>query len=361
MYRHCPIVGGVDTKSNIIMRHPIALLMNDLHISKDNISEFRANWKEALEICKKNQIYDIVIGGDVFTARAAQTLSVLLTVQQCYLDATNMGVRLTIAEGNHDKVNQELVDGYNHLYSTYKNIDVVDRYVAIQWEDCDITLVVMSYFPELGGFKEHLDMAIHKLETLGVRLGQAILYIHEEIVGSISGMELPNECPQEWFTGFKSVLVGHIHNRIAIKGTNIEYIGSSRQNTFGEDEEKGYTILFDDGSYEFVKNEVNTRFKTIEIGYEDINVIEPCDDKRYKVRVKIHCTDAQAKLVDRQSLLKIVNKVELVTEKTKAVKVNESDISVKFDRAGIKKEYVDYCNEKSIDSELGMSYLNKIN
>lgn len=44
-----------------------------------------------------------------------------------------------------------------------------------------------------------------------------------------------------------------------IKGTVIEYIGSSRQHNFGEDEDKGYTLLYSDGSYEFIKNHVNIR------------------------------------------------------------------------------------------------------
>ena len=51
------------------MKHPLALLMNDLHISKDNILEFEKNWDEALGLCKKFDIEDIIIGGDVFTAR----------------------------------------------------------------------------------------------------------------------------------------------------------------------------------------------------------------------------------------------------------------------------------------------------
>ena len=60
--------------------YPCLLLLNDIHVSKDNIPEFTANWREALDICRKMDIRDIAIGGDLFLSRAAQTLDVLLAV-----------------------------------------------------------------------------------------------------------------------------------------------------------------------------------------------------------------------------------------------------------------------------------------
>lgn len=187
------------------------------------------------------------------------------------------------------------------------------------------------------------------------------LYIHEEIEGCLGNIDSRHSCSQSWFDGFGAVLVGHIHNRMRLQGTSIEYIGSSRQNNFGEDEEKGYTIFFDDGSYEFVKNEVNARFANVELDYNEIDSVKNLEyDKRYKVKLKLHCTDSQAKLVDRNKLLEFVDKVELITGKTKAVEANESDIMVRFDKNGIIKEYIKVCNDKGVDSKLGVEYLQKI-
>lgn len=354
------LVGAETVKTNN-MKHPLALLMNDLHVSKDNIAEFQKNWDEALDLCKKFKIEDICIGGDVFTARAAQTLSVLLTIKKCFLKAHENGIYLTIAEGNHDLVNQELIEGYNSLFSPYPGVEIVGDFRVLQWEDCDYALAMMSYFPERGSFKKRLDELKDMLNHDSISLSETILYIHEEIDGCLGNFHTDSSCPQDWFDGFKSVLVGHIHNRIFLDGSSIEYIGSSRQNSFGEDEEKGYTILFDDGSYEFVKNEVNVRYKNIDVDFADIDDLEAENDERYKVKVRVHCTDAQSKLVDKKMLLNVANKVELITEKTKAAAINESGINVKFDKNGIKSEYVDFCAEKGIDSKLGIEYLNKIN
>lgn len=64
------------------MKEAIALLINDIHVSKDNISDFNQNWDEMLAICKREDIADIVIGGDMFTSRASQTLATLLAVKK---------------------------------------------------------------------------------------------------------------------------------------------------------------------------------------------------------------------------------------------------------------------------------------
>ena len=87
--------------------YPCLLLLNDIHVSKDNIPEFTANWREALDICRTMDIRDIALGGDLFLSRAAQTLDVLLAVHDALLLAAEYGMRVTMINGNHDKVNQE--------------------------------------------------------------------------------------------------------------------------------------------------------------------------------------------------------------------------------------------------------------
>ncbi len=340
-------------------KEAVVLLINDLHITSDNIIEFNKNWKEALEVCAEHKIKDIVIGGDVFTARASQTLSVLLAVKDALVLATSKNLNVTIAAGNHDKPQAKAVLSYCHLYDTIDGVCVVDTYKRVNFNS-DIQLCVISYFPENDGFKGILDKAIDEVESTRYGLDNTILYIHEGVHGALGDFDIDGECSQEWFEGFRAVLCGHYHNRVKIKGTNIEYIGSSRQYNFGEDEKKGYTILYSDGSYEFVQNEVNTRYRTIEADYDDDLQLD--DDQRYKTRLKLNCTDAQAKTVDKEKLLAMgFNKIELKTEKVKAVEVKETDLDQRFDKLGIKKEYKKFCNTKEIEPDLGLKYLDKLN
>ena len=110
---------------------PCVLLMNDMHASKDTLSAFELSWMEALQICGEKGIEEIVVGGDLWQSRSSQTLSTLLLVQKCLLEATNRGILVTLAEGNHDLVDQESFEGYNHIFSPYKNVDVVDDHTVI--------------------------------------------------------------------------------------------------------------------------------------------------------------------------------------------------------------------------------------
>jgi len=346
-----------------MQKYPIALLINDIHVDKNNIADFKLNWNEMLAICKQKQIYDVVIGGDMFTSRASQTLDVLLAVSWAYYKAVKAGLNITVAEGNHDKVDQEKLEGYNHVFKYYPGVKVIDTHEIMQWDDCDYTLLVMSYFPEAGSFEEKLEDAKAALKKNNIDLANTILYIHEGIHGALGNMELTTEVEQEVFEGFKDVLCGHYHNRTVITGTRIEYIGSSRQKDFGEDQDKGYTVLYDDGTFEFIQNQVNTRYLNFETSYNNLKYLDLSEINLdiTKVKLKINCTDAEKKLIDKEKLYEMgVSKIDFKTEKTEVAKIAESDINTKYDKEGLKKEYNNFSKQKSLDPELGVKYLEQI-
>ena len=347
-----------------LMKQASFLLMNDIHVSKDNISEFQDNWNEALEICKSQKIKEIIVGGDMFQSRSSQTLDVLLAVKHALIQTRYAGVRVTIAEGNHDLVNQESCDGYNQVFSEYDMVDVISDYAIIEVSD-DIDLFVMSYFPENGSFVERYNDMVKTDLMLNKK---NILYLHEGIRGGLSTPS-DDELPATMFKQFDCVLVGHYHNRKKIPGTNIEYIGSSRQHNFGEDEEKGYTILYNDGSYQFVRNNVNTRYKVIDVmNISQLNenvlkyITELKNSGKYKIKLRIQCKSSEASMVDKQKLVELgVTKIEFVTEDVKAVATASQGLEKKFDKNGIKEEYSSFCADHGVSNvEIGLYYLGKI-
>lgn len=344
-------------------KNPIALLVNDIHISKDNIPEFQKNWDEAIDICQKRGIQEIIIGGDLWQSRSAQSLDVLMAVRQAIIKASNQDIYITIAEGNHCKVDQESILGYSHIFSEYPKVSVIDDYIIIGLGD-KVDLFVMSYFPEDGSFTKRLQ------QLLAVDFKEDrtnILYIHEGINGGLATSS-EKELPASIFQPFDAVLVGHYHNRKKIPNTHIEYIGSSRQHNFGEDEEKGYTILFEDGSYEFVKNQVNTRYKVVSLDAQDLQNKDIADiktdsDVPYKLKACVHCSSAESKTIDKQKLIELgFTKVEIATETTETAEIANHALEHKFDKNGIKEEYTAFCADKGISNvEMGLQYLDKIN
>ena len=136
--------------------------MNDIHVSKDNIPAFQANWQEAVEICRKWGISEIAVGGDLFFSRAAQTLDVLLAVHDALLETSRAGIHVTLAEGNHDLVNQEAVRGYCHVFDCHPDVTVVDDFLTLSRPGWEFALHLMSYFPEDGSFVERLGQLEEK-------------------------------------------------------------------------------------------------------------------------------------------------------------------------------------------------------
>lgn len=345
--------------------YPCLLLLNDIHISKDNIPAFKANWQEAIDICRKMDVKEIAIGGDLFFSRAAQTLDVLLAVHDALLTAAEHGIHVTIAEGNHDKVNQENERGYCHVFDQHSNVLVCDEYVSLPLgDDCRFVLHMMGYFPEDGSFCTRLDRL--KEEALDPKRLN-FLYIHEGINGALAQ---PNdkELPAKIFEEFDKVFVGHYHNRTIIDKTRIEYIGSSRQHNFGEDEEKGYTVIYTDGTHEFIKNQANTRYRVIDVAAEraGLNLMDELReidaDGRYKVKVRVHAPQAAMKSVDKAALLDAgATKVELIADDEEMLEVAASSLFEKFDSHRIRETYEEFCREKQIDDvAIGLEYLSKI-
>ena len=345
--------------------YPCLLLLNDIHISKDNIPAFKANWQEAIDICRKMDVKEIAIGGDLFFSRAAQTLDVLLAVHDALLTAAEHGIHVTIAEGNHDKVNQENERGYCHVFDQHSNVLVCDEYVSLPMgDDCRFVLHMMGYFPEDGSFCTRLERL--KEEAIDPKRLN-FLYIHEGINGALAQ---PNEkeLPAKIFEEFDKVFVGHYHNRTIIPKTSIEYIGSSRQHNFGEDEEKGYTVIYTDGTHKFIKNQANTRYRVIDVtaeraGLHLMDELREIDaDGRYKVKVRVHAPQAAIKSVDKSALLDAgATKVELIADDEDMLEASSSSLFEKFDSHRIRETYEEFCREKQIDDvAIGLEYLSKI-
>lgn len=338
---------------------PCMLLLNDIHISKDNIPDFDANWKEALSVCKRLDISTMVLGGDLFFSRSSQTLDVLLAVHDALLAAANMSIDVILANGNHDLVNQEAVRGFCHVYDQHDNVLVIDEYHILSNPEWSFMLHVIPYFPEDGSFTEKLNEVIENEASTG-KLNY--LYIHEGINGALS-RPVENELPAHIFGDFDKVFVGHYHNRCKV-APNIEYIGAARQHNFGEDEEKGYTVVYADGTTGFIKNRANRRYMVLDVPDDKLDIHlrdqleELKEDGRYKVKVRVHSSLAGAAAIDKDKLLEAgAGKVEIVVAELQAVGSTDAGVLEKYNGGKIRDNYRQFCTEKEISEELGLSYL----
>lgn len=343
---------------------PSALILTDSHCGKETVNEFLINWSEAINICESRRISQILFGGDLVLSRASQTLDILLAIYDVFSNCQQKGIKVTLINGNHCKVNQEAKRGYCDIFDSFSNVRVINEWGEVKFSE-DLSVGMISYFPENGSFLEKLD----ELEKYIFKIPYKyrLLLIHEGISGVLS-MPTDQDVNPKVFSRWDKVLVGHYHNRCIIPGTNIEYIGSSRQHNFGEDEEKGYTILYNDGTQEFIKNKANTRFMVLDVPIEKVNIHlkdrldEVKTDGKYKVKVRIHCDTAEANNINKNELIQCgASKVEVVTKDLEVKTITSTSLFEKFDSNKIQENYQQFCQEKNIeDVSLGLSYLAKI-
>lgn len=343
--------------------NPIALLIADSHCGKDTVHDFLINWDEAIGICLSQEIKHILFLGDLVLSRSAQTLNILLAIHDVLEKCREHHINVTMINGNHCKIDQEAPRGYCNVFDSFENVRVISEWGEVRLTD-NLGIGMISYFPENGSFTQKLDQMEKHLFALDYP--KTILMIHEGIRGGLL-QSTEDELPADLFYRWDKVLVGHYHNRNTVND-NIYYIGSSRQNNFGENEEKGYTILLADGSTEFVKNQVNIRYQVIDIPIEkaDINLSDHLEeikeDGRYRVKVRIHSTAAKVSGLDKEKLIRAgANKIEIITEDLNVVETKETSLFEKFDNRKIKDSYGIFCKEKEVDDmEFGLTYLSKI-
>lgn len=342
----------------------IALLLTDSHCGKENIPEFQANWQEAINICHERGITHILFLGDLVLSRSSQTLDILLAIYDVFEMCRQTGILLPMINGNHCKKDLEALRGYADVFASFSNVRVIDSWGLVDISET-VGIGMISYFPENGSFIEKFTELERSIFSLPY--DKRILMLHQGIMG---GLSTPNEndLPAKMFHKWDYVFVGHYHNRAQIRNTKIEYIGSSRQHNFGEDEMKGYTVLYNDGSTEFIQNKINLRFKVIDVDADqvDIHLTDLLDemkaDGHYRTKVRVHTTSARASSIPKEKLLTAgASKVEIITEETEAADVSASSLFEKFDTHKIRETYEEFCREKEIaEVELGLSYLSKI-
>lgn len=347
-------------------KQAVLLLLNDIHVSKENITDFKMNWHEAISICCQRGIKEMVLGGDLFMSRSSQNLDVLLAVHDGLLLAEENDIRITLANGNHDKIDPESFRGYCHVFDQHKNVTVADDFVLHADPKWDFNLYTMAYFPEEGTFIQKLKNLIESKLKPGKK---NYLYVHEGINGALTHAA-EKEVPATIFAGFDQVFAGHYHNRTVIPGTNVAYIGASRQHNFGEDEAKGYTLLYADGSTEFIQNEVNFRYRVFDVPGEKVDVyllneLEALKENGlYRTKLRIHCLSTHVTQIDKDALFAAgAHKVEIIADDIQQTDVASTALFEKFTNRQLRAEFKLFCVQKGIEHEIaetGLFYLQKI-
>lgn len=241
-------------------RTPIAVLISDVHYNIQTLEV--ADKAMRLAIKKSNElIIPLVVAGDLHDTKANLR-------GECIEAMINAFCRCQIPPyilvGNHDKINEK---SDNH------SLKFLDQYAILVDEPMDMPLTGAH------GIPYHHDPEELKSYLKTISKG-ATLIMHQGVQNSNSGHYIQDKSalPRECFADFR-VISGHYHTRQDIrcgrpqKGSVglFSYIGNPYTLNFAEanDPPKGFQILYDDGSLEFVPTNLR-KHVVIEINFGTI-------------------------------------------------------------------------------------------
>jgi DNA repair exonuclease SbcCD nuclease subunit len=214
------------------MERPIAVLISDIHYDLSTLPLADASTRMA--ITKANDLnVPLIVAGDLHNTKANLRGECVNAMIETFKLCNN---RPYILIGNHDRINEKAETHSLNFLSGYAN--VIDRYsIFEQWQ-------LMSYYHD------------PKQWLREVKTGHVIC--HQGLVGSAMGDYIQDKSAitSQDVAGLR-VISGHYHQRQTIplpNGGTWDYIGNPYTLSFGEanDPEKGFQILYSDGSLEFV-------------------------------------------------------------------------------------------------------------
>jgi exonuclease SbcD len=347
-------------------KKPLVVGSTDWHIKDDNADIVFDLVKQQCELAKELKVDNLMCLGDVFNSRKSQTLKVLNTFRRILDMIDDYNLKLIVIPGNHDKTVYENKESFLDSFRHYPAIFLIDNIGEIPLTD-ELNLHFMPFFKEEvweENFNTYINKylkSVHGEELKGIN----IFCSHIAITGSRNndGKRVESNISHKSFRHFDKVLLGHYHDSQKI-GKNIYHIPSIQQNNFGEDEDKGFTVLYSDGSHETV----NSKFKP----YIKVKIdLDEVDKKELNKMIEEHSKETDSKnvrfvLSGSEDKLKSINKelirsvgIDVKTENKDVEIVEEfDDIEIKrYDEASILDEFKMFCEEFDKDYKEGIKYL----
>lgn len=342
-------------KQQVNNKKPIVLIINDTHLTKNNYELIKNIFQQAIDLCLEKKINKIFHNGDFFHSRESQPLLVLKEAKGIFLMIKNAGIKLYIIPGNHDRTQLESEDSY---------LDVFDNECFLirkeYYEDFgDLRVHWLPYFLENGSYKQRLNNILKELK----RGSKNILNTHIGISGICNndGSVVDNNIKTEMFDKFFKIFVAHYHDQQDYK--NIFYTGSSHQNSFGEDNLKGFTLLFEDGSHEFIKSQfpefIKQKINIDNLSKKDISDLAK-QVKENNVRIILEGDKTKLQAFNKQNLQDLGIDVKFEADDINTNIEQQTEL-VQFDRSNIKEAFNSFCELNEIEErEIGDFYLDKI-
>lgn len=238
-------------------RHPVAVLISDIHYSLSNLLLADAALRKAIEKAAELRV-SLTIAGDLHDTKANLRGECVRAMIDTFSYAGSAGVRSDIIVGNHDLINERGKDNSLEFLKPYSNVVHTESdgfYPTPGVDFMDVSLIPYQHDP--AEFQRILS-EIPKNSTI---------ICHQGVTGAESGEYIYDKSAvnKELLADYR-VISGHYHRAQHIKCGRprkgsvglMSYIGSPYTITYAEafDGPKGFQILYSDGTLEQVPTNI---------------------------------------------------------------------------------------------------------
>jgi len=339
------------------MKNVLSIIFNDIHLKNGNEDEVYKSTIHMVDYAVKNNIKNLIFAGDLFDSRTFQRQKQLQTLDMMLDLFLLNGLTLYMFPGNHDKTTYNSPDSFLDIYRHHPCVEFNRQLKNINIDGVSIDL--LPFFSD--------DLLIPMLEKAK---GSDILISHFEMAGSnhlghISKKVTINE---KLLSKWNKVYLGHYHNHHEIT-KDIVHLPSFRQDSFGEDNKKGFALLYKDGSYELIKGSFKEYLKLSinlsETSNKEITkLIELHKNSDQIIRIEFSGTEEQCKAIDKTQFRDTGIDVKLKYKEVYGIDIKEpSNIVEKYDKGQIMDSFKEFCEDKDYDytegSKMIKEFLNK--
>lgn len=326
----------------------VAVAITDVHLTKDNGDLVKDIFRQAVDVCRDYGVNCLINAGDCFSNRSGQPLSTLTDFQDIvdYLDEE--GITMFVIPGNHDKTDPDSERSYLDLYDK-PNIRLFRKATVVSIAP-NVLFTFIPYFKD-GKWLEEFERIEESLNYNKV----LVMITHSGFDGvrNNDGSVVDSAIKPSMFEAFDMVYIGHYHDASFI-AENIRYLGSAYQNHFGENiTDKGFNVIFDDGSFEFVPSVFPKYIKeVIQANDKETlrNLLEKYEGENYdhiRFLFKGKKTDIDNINVAEIQKYGIDVKFES-TEEAEAIEFSESESVLLYDKAKVMKDFVLFASQNEI-------------
>lgn len=339
------------------MKNPLLFIVTDIHLTGENSVETEDLMMQAF--CEASALgFDhIYVSGDVFDSRKAQTLKALESWLNILNKALELGITLRTIPGNHDKPSYKSERSYLDIYSMHPSMDLTRDHRT--YRAGDFVIHMIPFFDERDVYPEYLSKSLSSLGENPDSRHILITHIAVDGVKNNDGSEIQDTLSPKSFSNFERVFVGHYHDYQEVG--NVVYVGAVRQKNFGENKTKGFTVVYDDGSW----NQIKSYFKEYETVKINLNTITETELKKlmdeYKdpkdnIRFKMSGTKEKLKSIDKSRFEEIGIDIKCEQDDPEVI-IDYLELAdfEGFDSTSIKLEWEDFSEKNEIVDDIRKS------